>query len=298
MNVGSEHPSVRGIASLEPFSRGEDVRIWRPAHLPGVELMTAVHSDRLWRVFHESYAVCMIPRREGLQESEITYWRYRGRQDVMRPGTVALLEPGEVHANIRNYRAADFYVFFFDPMILAGAAQELSIGGPVHWRMARTESPTLGAAIGDMYAALAADTPPLEQESRLAACVRMLVECCGERRPAPAPAVHPGVRRVRDYLHAHVLDPVRLEQLAALSGLSRFHLAHTFTRMYGLPPHAYHNELRVAFVRRQLKKRVPLPDIEAGFFDQSHLIRYFKRSVGVTPARYASPPTGPLPRFA
>lgn len=299
MNIEPHESAVLEGAKLEPFSRGEEVRIWRPAHLAGVELMTAVNSNRLWRVFHETYVVCVIPlQQNGPRISDIVHWRYRGRQHVMRPGTVALIEPGEVHANIRNTRAADFFVFFFDPAILESAAQELSIRGSVHWDTAATEAPSVRAAVHRMYAALADDLSPLEQESRLAGCMRTLLESGSERRPAAAPASHPGVRHVRDYLHTHLLDPVRLNELAALSGLSRYHLAHTFTRTYGLPPHAYHNELRIAFVRRQLQKGVRLRDIEAGVFDQSHLNKHFKRSVGITPAQYASLPPRPLPRFA
>lgn len=299
MSTGPHENAVVERATLEPFSRGEEVRIWHPAHLRGLELITGVNSNRLWRWFHETYTVSVIqPRQHGPLRADIADWWYRGRQHVMRPRTVALMEPGEVHADRRHYQVADFFAFFFDPAILGSAAQELSICGPVHWCTVATESPVLRAAVCRLYAALADDLPPLQQESRLAACIRTLVESCGERRPRATPAVHPGVRRARDYLHAHVLETVRLDELAVLSGLSRYHLAHTFTRMYGVPPHAYHNELRVAFVRRQLQRGVRLREIEAGFFDQSHLIKHFKRSVGVTPAQYPSCPARPLPRFA
>lgn len=297
--AAADQSSVVEMARLEPFSRGEELRIWRPEHLKGVELMTAINSNRLWRFFHDRYAVCVIPpKQNGPGVSEIVDWQYRGRHHVMRPGTVALMEPGEVHANKRNYRGADFFTFFLDPTIVESAAGELSAGGPVHWRIAATESPRLRTAVCRIYAALGDDLSPLEQDTRLAAGIRALLESAGERRPVTAPAEHPGIRRVRDYLHAHLLDAIRLDELAAVSGLSRYHVAHTFTRTYGLSPHAYHNQLRIAFVRRQLRTGMSLSQVESGFFDQSHLVKHFKRAMGITPKQYASAPATQLPPFA
>ena len=288
--------SLQQLTALDPLSSGEDIRVWRSAHLPGVELMTAVHSNRLWRVFHETYAACVIPpHRNGPPETEIARFRYRRRDDVMKPGTVVLLEPGEVHANIRNVRAADFYVFFFDPAILASAARELGVSGAVQWRTSRSESAIVRTVVEQIYGTLARSSAPLESETRLAECIRTLIDTCGERRPTSPPRRHPAIQRVRDYLHAHVLEPVRLDDLAAVSGLSRYHLVQTFSRTFGLPPHAYQNQLRIAFVQRQLRGGIPPADIEAGFFDQSHMIRHFKRTVGVTPRQYVAAAAGPLP---
>jgi len=49
-------------------------------------------------------------------------------------------------------------------------------------------------------------------------------------------------------------------------------------------------ELRIDFAREQLAGHAPLSDIAAaaGFYDQSHFSRCFKRHVGVTPAAYRS----------
>jgi AraC-like DNA-binding protein len=66
-----------------------------------------------------------------------------------------------------------------------------------------------------------------------------------------------------------------------------------FAAAYGLSPHAYQNQLRIAQVRRRLKAGLPLSAIETGFFDQSHIIRHFRDSLGVTPGEYAVPARTP-----
>ena len=61
-----------------------------------------------------------------------------------------------------------------------------------------------------------------------------------------------------------------------------------FARAVGVTPHAYLLQQRVRLARRLLSAgRRPIEAAaEAGFADQSHLTRAFRRQLGVTPARY------------
>jgi len=98
--------------------------------------------------------------------------------------------------------------------------------------------------------------------------------------------VSAGLQRAHEHLTTHLAGKVTLAELATVSGLSRSHLVRCFARAYGLPPHAYHTVLRVRDVEAQLRAGRRLAEIEAGFADQSHLIRRFKRVTGVTPGEY------------
>jgi AraC-like DNA-binding protein len=109
-----------------------------------------------------------------------------------------------------------------------------------------------------------------------------------ERDGAGWKSSHPVLERTRDYLILHAADRVTLDDLAALAGLSRFHLNRTFRRAYGLPPHAYQLRLRAALAREALDRGLTPSEIDVGFADQSHLGRHFKRHWGVTPGQYAA----------
>jgi AraC-like DNA-binding protein len=93
---------------------------------------------------------------------------------------------------------------------------------------------------------------------------------------------------VRDYLRAHVEEPVTIETLVRLSGLSEFHLIRAFRREFGLPPHAYHVRLKLARARETLSRGVSVSRtaFACGFADQSHLSRKFKEVYGLTPATW------------
>jgi len=209
-------------------------------------------------------------------------------------GVVSAEEPGEPHVNTRVDGALNFWVAFFDPSLLHEAAAEMGIGTVPHLGIALTDAQALLAAFSRFYDCLRRQATILEQENRLAACLRLVLETCGERTPLrPAAGVHPGVRRAREFLDAHFGEPVRLAELAAVNGLSRFHFAHVFNQTYGVSPHAYQTQLRVAAACRALRTGVSPQAIDVGFFDQSHLGRHFKRCWGVTPAQYANASKAP-----
>ena len=299
--TGTADPQAPGVvqaAALDAHSTGEDVRIWRPASLPHVELLTALRSNRLWRVFHEHYCFCVIPPGVNAR-AELALVKYRGRSETYRGGSTSLMEPGEAHANIRNRAPADFWVINIDPSFVARVASEEGWPAAPHFRVTMSESPALVALLSRFYESLANNASLLEQETHLATALQVQLETCGERiSPRPA-GTHAGVKRAQEYLHSHVTEQIGLDTLASVAGLSRFQFARAFSRAFDMPPHTYHNQLRVAATARALRARHHLSDIETGFYDRSHLNKHFNRSFGVTANTFANAAasTLQLPRF-
>lgn len=94
---------------------------------------------------------------------------------------------------------------------------------------------------------------------------------------------------VRDYLHAHCLERVRLTELSALADIHAVHLVRAFRCRFGATPGAYLRGLRVEHARRALiDSDAPIADLAlaAGFSNQAHLTRVFHQLEGTTPAAY------------
>ncbi len=55
----------------------------------------------------------------------------------------------------------------------------------------------------------------------------------------------PHLRRVRDHVDRHFAEPIELDQLAELAGISRHHLVRSFGSVYGEPPMRYATRRRI-----------------------------------------------------
>lgn len=104
------------------------------------------------------------------------------------------------------------------------------------------------------------------------------------------PAYSRPVRRAKEYLHHHLADSIKLNDLAAHAELDKFHLCRAFRTQVGMPPHAYLIHLRIARAKELLLRGVRASDLAplVGLYDQAQLTRHFRRLVGTTPGRYLS----------
>jgi AraC-like DNA-binding protein len=78
------------------------------------------------------------------------------------------------------------------------------------------------------------------------------------------------------------------DDLAAAAGCSRYAAYRAFRQAYGLSPSDYQRQLRVRTARRLLSAGAAPAEVaaDAGFADQAHLTRWFRRYYGVTPGAY------------
>nr|MDQ3803042.1 AraC family transcriptional regulator [Acidobacteriota bacterium] len=95
--------------------------------------------------------------------------------------------------------------------------------------------------------------------------------------------------RVKELLHAHFGEGLKLSALAEAAGVHPAHLSRAFRQHFGCTVGDYVRRLRVECACRQLAaSHTPLVEVAsaAGFSDQSHFSRTFKRLTGQTPAQY------------
>lgn len=92
----------------------------------------------------------------------------------------------------------------------------------------------------------------------------------------------------RAYLDDHLFERVTLAAAGELIGANPTHLARSFTRAFGIAPHAYLLGRRIDAARQRLLEGQPPADVavSVGFYDQAHFTRYFTRHTGITPGRF------------
>ncbi len=260
----------------------ERAKFWRVGDL---ELLCARYVTHSFAPHtHDGYAIGVI--RDGTER-----FRYRGASHDAVRGAVVLVNPAEVHTgHAATPSGWEYRMFYPEVSLLERAANELGLRGTPFFPEPVVNDPELARRLLNAHAILENASSQLERDAVLLGALQVLISKHAEHRPAMTNNLNDlsAVRMVRDHLEANFAENTSLEELSQLSGLSGFHLTRAFKRTCGLPPHALQTQLRVRDARRHLLEGKPIAQaaLEAGFSDQSHLTRCFKRLYGVAPGAY------------
>jgi AraC family transcriptional regulator len=97
----------------------------------------------------------------------------------------------------------------------------------------------------------------------------------------------PWLQQIDDLLRSEFIEPLTLDRIAGSVGVHPSHLARVFRRAHGCTVGDYLRNLRIEFACDRLRTTdASLVEIAlaAGFSDQSHFSKTFKRQTGMSPA--------------
>jgi len=260
---------------------GETSVLLRWSELDGAELLHGdFHHHAFLPHWHDAYMLSISAH--GHQRL-----RLGGTEHIVSPGVLTSLHPGELH----DGEAADpatgwhFRALYLSEELVRSA---LSDDDAPAFEVSPVDSSPLGNTFLRLHTALQHAATRLERDSLLTHYLPQFFQRdYSFTNRSISRSDTSGVERVRDFLHAAWHNPVPLEDLAQIAGISRFHLLRTFRKRYGLPPHAYQMQLRVRHAKEMLFAGMPLREValDAGFYDQAHLTNTLRRYTGATPGR-------------
>jgi len=102
-------------------------------------------------------------------------------------------------------------------------------------------------------------------------------------------AADPYMRQALTYIDDHYKEEIRIDTLAAIALLSRFHFIRSFKAAVGQTPYQYVLRLRMDEAKRLLRRTgLSVTDIaySLGFASISQFYRSFAKSVGTSPEKY------------
>ncbi|GHS80675.1 transcriptional regulator [Pseudomonas sp. PAGU 2196] len=237
--------------------------------------------------WHDSFLV-------GVTEQGVQQFNCRRVRHRSTPGQVFLLEPGDIHDGLAPTEEGFTYsTLYLEPAWLDDQLRSLfehapSAGLPSFAdtlchdeRLARATA----LAFNSVHYQDLRIVRQTAMDDLLACLTRHLH---WRKRVNPDPRLPLTAQRARDYLHAHLDRDIGLEDLAQACGVDRFRLTRAFKAAFGLAPHAYLIQLRLARARRLLSQGQTPAEVAMalGFADQSHLGRWFRRAYRLTPADY------------
>lgn len=270
-------------------AEADGARLWRAEDLGGLELFRATLSEFSFVPHaHEEFFI-------ALTEGGLATPTYRGDTHVIGPGDLIVLNPEEAHAGGPPAEGSWAYRALYPrPGLLREIMAEFPGDRPRMPQFGRDVVRDREVAAGLRRFHRLSETPGssrLEREAHLAEALVLLVgrHAAPPQAPRPPGTERRAVRLSREYLEEHAAEKVTLPALARFAGLSAFHLCRVFRGAVGMTPHAYQTQTRVRRAKSLLRAGLPITQVaaEAGFYDQAHLTRHFKRIVGLTPGRYA-----------
>jgi AraC-like DNA-binding protein len=285
---------------------GDWAHYWRAADEP-LEAMHAHFERHVYhRHSHETYSL-------GVTDVGAQSFTCRGAAYTSAAGMVMAFNPDDPH----DGQATDGFGFTYrmihiGPELVSAVLADASghpAGLPLFAEPVLTD-PILAGRLRRLHQALLGDATTLRRDELLAgvvlAAARQARQSPRRGRPSAgsgsgqAGPGRPGrledgaaevgrvAGRARELIAGRYRDDLTADDLAAVTGRSRFAVHRAFTRVYGMPPSDYQRQLRLREARALIAAGTPIGEAAAvaGFADQSHLSRWFVRSYGVTPGRY------------
>jgi AraC-like DNA-binding protein len=227
---------------------------------------------------HDTYTIAVTTA--GVQS-----FNYRGNRWRSLPGQVMVLHPDEVHDGYCcdqtgfSYRAAYLPPAHVQTVIDGAALPFLAAGVSI--------DAYLVSSAHRLIATCSAEDDLFGYQDALQQFVIAMQRCEGS--PTTKQTVNrEAVMRVREFLDSVPEPGTSLDQLEEIAGYDRWQLSRDFRSLLGTSPYRYLQCRRLERARHLLRNGLGLAAAahEAGFADQSHFGRIFRRTFGTTPSTW------------
>ncbi|KKB75508.1 MULTISPECIES: AraC family ligand binding domain-containing protein [Bacillus] len=234
--------------------------------------------------FHEYYVI-------GFIEKGQRYLLCQGQEYIINPGDLLLFNPHDTHSCEQiDGKALDYRSINVMPDVMEKAVKEITGAESLPYFtqnvLFRHE---LTSSLKELHVQILQKEKALQKEELFLNLLEELIRTYSdvtflERAPEPSDEV----KTVCGYLEEHYTENIKLDDLSGLTGWSKYHLLRSFTKQKGISPYSYLETVRINQAKKLLEQGVKPIDaaFQTGFSDQSHLTKFFKRQVGLTPKQY------------
>jgi AraC-like DNA-binding protein len=278
LNRIDRHQSSLGMAGAATF--------WRHPYFRDMGLLKARFTRHRYELHtHPTYVIALIT--QGCERLRI------GRRRLVAPiNTVIVVNPEECHDGERQTEIGWSYRTFYPSVdLMTDVARELDHHAIPLFTPATIDDPVLAHMLAVAHRTAERDTGAAAEAAMLEA-LRHLLLGYSDRHRQVQPRERSGAAQrfavYREVIDAEIAHDLNLQHLATAARVTRFQVIRDFKSMTGLTPGAYIRNQRFRLACRLIEQGSPLAEAaaEAGFADQSHLSRVFRRSQGITPGMF------------
>lgn len=261
---------------------------WRDARMPHVELRK-IEDGRKLRYAPHSHVQWSLG---AITEGQCTFY-YREDQFQVGAGSLVMMNPDWVHAcNPIKDQPWSYQMLYVDTDWLTKLRYEIGLLEQPCWQDISTAviaDPDWYSGYARMIAGLVSpDQTVAEKQQLLVDYLTALLRWLAAQPAALASEKPESMQAIAVFLKRHAAEVISLQSLSESTGYSPGHLVRAFKQYSGFTPHEYLVNCRIQLGQLQLKqgKAIAEAALNAGFADQPHFQRTFKKLVAATPHQY------------
>lgn len=260
-------------------------KIWKNKDYKDIELLSASFKNFSYsKHWHDEFAIGVIE--EGVEGVDFN----GSRIDIPKNNIVAI-NPGEVHTGFSISNSGWKYrMFYFDPNLIKSILSEHSIQNDTLITNPNILNPYLFKNLLALHHSLESEHFNLIRDTLLINTITDLFANHGSQKFNIKKYKKDFLSnsKIKEYLYDNFNENISLDELSVLVNMNKYQLIKNFKKEYNLTPHQFLTLIKINKSKEFLKKGYSLSDtaLECGFFDQSHLSRYFKSYTAVSPSTY------------
>lgn len=227
---------------------------------------------------HDTYAT-------GITLSGVQSFHYRGSTQHSLPGHAMILHPDEIHDGFAGTELGfQYHMLYIKPEQI----QQILKGKPLPFiKEGISKNPQLFMAIYNLIKAINLQED-LAIEDTIYDLANILDKLSSKFHASNKIIDYTSTLLAKEYMVDNMTSPLTLDEIAQQVNKDKWSLSRDFRLLFGTSPHRYITMRRLEFTKSLLIKGESFVNsaIHAGFFDQSHMIRHFKKAFGLSPAQW------------
>jgi len=267
----------------------QKIEVIKLKNIGAVELLHASFVNQSFsKHFHDDFCF-------GVLESGQLDFNYRGEKISAVKGIINLCNPGEVHDGFTKTGWA-YRMFYVSPMMMKELSCDISgknndipffKEGIINDKLMSQRLLHLHKVMTD------AESFTIEKEELFIQVVTEFIKKHADSFISLEllTTSKPMIKNIINYINENLSQEILVSDLSEIAGISLFYFIRSFKKEMGLTPKEYVIQQRInkaiALIKQQ--RQLPLSDIAliCGFYDQSHMNKYFKRYKGLTPTVFS-----------
>ena len=246
--------------------------------------------------FHEHYVI-------GFVEKGGRVLSCRDREYAIEEGSIVLFNPGDSHACVQSDGGTfDYRGFNISKEIMLDLAEEVT--GKKALPGGKRELPGFrenviydeeaACHLRPLHEMVMKGTGEFGKEETLLFLLSYLIQNYGQPFESCIPECRQEIEKACEYMDAHFMERIYLDQICRCARLSKSTLLRAFTKEKGVTPYRYLETIRINEAKKMLSEGIPPVEvaIRTGFSDQSHFTNYFNQFIGLAPGLFLSEYSG------